>query len=112
MYWGDELPPANPTAYDDVKEWLGFGPPPPQKRHPLPLNDPALIPVLAELLKDKDVNVRVQAAATLWWVASEAKGFRPHVLEALGDKEGNVSYWAAEILKKMDATATAQGEQR
>jgi hypothetical protein len=102
MYRGDlPQPPPPVTTFEHIKAFSGYWPQP-QRRHPLPQNDALLVPVLRQLLKDQNLMVRVQAMATLWELGPDARPAWPELIEALNDKEGNASYWAVQVLERID----------
>jgi HEAT repeat protein len=63
-------------------------------KHDIPLGrngDPEAIPVLLELLKDSDDQIRHKAATCLGWLGPKAKSAVPQLTEALSDPEVKVA---------------------
>jgi HEAT repeat protein len=60
------------------------------------------IPVLTDLLQDKEVRIRLAAARALGSMGPEAKAAIPVLTELLRDKDEGVRQNAADALKRLD----------
>jgi HEAT repeat protein len=67
------------------------------------VKEPAVVPVLAEALKDEDTFIRRDAARALGKFGPTAKEAAPNLQAALKDREPSVRKAASESLKKIDA---------
>ena len=66
------------------------------------VNEPAIVPVLADALNDEDTFIRRDAARALGTFGPSAKEAAPKLQVLLNDKEPSVRKAAAESLKKIN----------
>ena len=70
--------------------------------------DAAVVPVLAEALKDENTHVRRDAARALRKLGSDAREAVPVLIARLRDKEPSVRKAAAQALKDIDPAVAAK----
>jgi vesicle coat complex subunit len=75
-------------------------------------NDPSVIPLIAELLQDKDRGLRMSAAFAIGKYGSAAKEAVPLLIKLMDDSDQDLRKRALESLKKIDPeVATKYQEQ-
>src|SRR5262249_6833255 len=85
------------NRYQNLKPSAEF----PLRKHP----DPAAVPVLVELLNDKDRDIRLLAVRCLGLLRGEAKPAVPGLTKALKDKNVSIRRDVALVLGNMGADA-------